>query len=1727
MGPGARETLPVTITVVNTDGIDRLWANAYDDATGEQLAAFSKGFYTKNPSTEVKMVFPSEGASPEKPVGGTVYFKNPFGARGTCTLRLKATDPAGKIVETERSFEAGEGEVSASFELSLPEDAFSGECVALAFVSLKGSVIGVGSGRVFYTGESKPLKGKVVDRITGSPVPGCEVALHLGETVFSSTAGSDGSFSMSVPNGRFTVEASSGDHNYYTAESLIGPPDRDDFTIALTPLGKGEGTGTVAGRVLDRISGETCQGCRIDFVKGGETYTVTSDASGGYSIALTPGDYIARCFIEGKSWNTSEFPVRVTEGWDQPLDLYVPIGKVRLRALDRISGKEAEGVTALLKTGETSDNEGWNRDVSFAVNGGPAALTTPGRRELRLYAPGYAAVETEIFAGEREAETVLWLMPERSGVRVVCRDLVSGKPLEGAAISVGRPDQAPSEARTADARGESFFSLTEGRWFIGADLHGYAPARTETYSTPHPAGADPEVTIYLQRDTQKNPGTAKISVLDLLSGKPVPDVLVTPASPEGFDSGKTDEDGAVSLELPDGRVPLRFEKEGYAALETELFNSYLDESTKVFYLDPDKAAASFTVRDHFSGKELKGARVSRLDGQNAHDLGAAGEDGTLGTELPRGRLALRFELEGYRTLDTEFYISGNGGGVQAGEEVYLYPQKTPHPFRCVVKDPDGAPVPSVSVTLKSGDRTLTLITGRDGGFSAPLSEGPLELAFSAEGYHELKTQSWFSFSSQPTDPEEYRLFPSDAPYPAGPGRIEFSVRDALTGEPLKAFSAYLLDNGWARYEDGTAGTEAAPGNKNTAIRAPRYKETGSFFPTVFPGFTVKRTICLHPSGGAVEFSVRDGQTGRPLEKFSAYLLDNGWAGYEDGMAETEAEPGNKNTAIWAPGYYETGSFFPTVFPGRTVTRTIFMQPSAGRVEFSVKDAVTGGPVGTFQAYLLDNGWARYEGGRAETEAAPGNKNTAIKAPLYKETGSFFPAAFPGRTVTRTVYLMPASGRVEFSVRDAITGEPLKAFQAYLLDNGWAGYRDGKAGAEAAPGNKNTSIRSPGYNETGNFYPAAFPGRTAACTVFLLPAEGKVSFKVADAITGNPPPSFSAYLVDNGWARYEGGSASSASGAGNKNTEIRADGYSGERFYPGVFPGRTAEYTVFLHPVEPAGHLNISCVDVATGKKVADATLRPQGERDIPAPDGTAAHTSGAHYKQQWFRASAPGYREADGPGFFIAGRRDLSLVIPMEKVMAPGRGDFLATVTDADGNPIRGAETALSCSGNIVRGRTNKSGQILFRNVPSGVHTLSASSKGYSGGAVKIAAEARETAKARLSLEALSSRGRRAPFDVEIVSAPSDETLRPGEMKTLRVLLGNRGDEGGRVYCSLELPDLGKMVKEVILGAGERVEVPFEVTMPDDSVSSRITGLVRVGEKTKKALLAVSAPVFSMTAKTDREAYLEGETLEVEVEVASDGASGEYQLRVGFNDETRVENIRLEGGRGRAVFSGIPVAFRGNRLLYGLYHPAGRSILLNALSVRDRSAAALMLPDRQQYNAGETVKLKIIGKGGDAFSVSSPLIPGKSAGEEGVIEALANTEGIAFIEAALPAGLATGVYPFRCGGYSAEVDVRGLEARILDRRLEEDVGSGELRLHWSMESSAEIPCKWTVEAIPQDDEPYEAASGDIKLNNGAWDYWIPVEPYDDEPCDLLLKLEPASGGEPLAAVRYSWAGLQE
>ena len=151
--------------------------------------------------------------------------------------------------------------------------------------------------------------------------------------------------------------------------------------------------------------------------------------------------------------------------------------------------------------------------------------------------------------------------------------------------------------------------------------------------------------------------------------------------------------------------------------------------------------------------------------------------------------------------------------------------------------------------MKQKETTISLQSLGDGTFALTPVPGPIDLTFTSAGYHELKTQTYFSRGVLPPEEEEFFLFPSDSPYPDAPGRILFSAMDALTGEPLERFSAYLLDNGWAGYHNGTAATESRPGNRNTVIQCEGYYETGSFYPTVFPGgekqssFTRPRERC--------------------------------------------------------------------------------------------------------------------------------------------------------------------------------------------------------------------------------------------------------------------------------------------------------------------------------------------------------------------------------------------------------------------------------------------------------------------------------------------------------------------------------------------------------------------------------------------------------------------------------------------------------------------------------------------------------------------------------------------------------------------------------------------------------------------------------------------------------------------------------------------------------------------
>ena len=1138
------------------------------------------------------------------------------------------------------------------------------------------------------------------------------------------------------------------------------------------------------------------------------------------------------------------------------------------------------------------------------------------------------------------------------------------------------------------------------------------------------------------------------------------------------------------------------------------------------------------VRAHRTGQPLEGVRVFRIEGETRRNMGVTATDGSIRLNVPRGRQILEFVKDEYAAFRTEFFFSGTGREESLTDDVYMT-EKT-LPYAGVVKDAEGKPVSDVTVAVKQGAAMKTLVTGSDGRFSADLSAGVFEISFSSDGYPSLTTQGYLGGASD--SDEAYVLTSGDV----SQGTISFRVVDALTGKPIPAFSAYLLNTAWKDGRDGAVSIAAPAGNRQTIFRAEGYHETGSFYPTTFPGQTVVRTIRMQPSTGEMTLNVLDALTGKPLPKFSAYMLNTAWSDGTNGTISLRVPAGNRQTVVRAQGYYETPSFYPTVFTGRSVTQTVFLWPVQGEMTFRVLDAMTEAPLPLFSIYFMNSNWRDGKDGSFTGSAEPGNRQTIIRAQGYLETGSFYPSTHHGRSVTRTIRLWPEAGQATFNVRDALTGEKIPRFTGYLLNSNWREGRDGAMSASAAPGNKQTVIRAEGYYETGSFYPTTFRGRTTDQTIFLWPSTGTMTFLARDALTGKPVEGpFSAYIQNNNWQRSDPGSEpsgaertlSARAEPGNRQSVVRADGYfETESFYPTTVQGRNAELPVYLHPVAPRGLIVLRAEDVVTGMPVRNAAFVASGERPVAAPEGTATHSANAHFKHQWFQASAPGYRNVSLPGCFVAGRQGVELILPMEEELPAGTGALRVSVTDSSGKPLEGARVTLGGRGKETIASSDVTGRAFFAEVSSGIYTLSAQKSGYQSESSRTAVPGATETLHALRLKQLGEFRARAPYTPRILSVPDDIVLRPGERQTLQVTLGNDGDAAGSSLCVFDIPGLLRSEQEIRLSARERRQVPFDVAIPEDAVSSRLSGAVTLGTQTATGSLRVEAPTFRCVAKTDKEAYREGDMLALQVLVSTDSKTvgpDDLQVRVTFNDTSLVRDLKIVSGDAAATFRDIPVAFRGNKLMYGLYHRSGRSILINAIPVLDGGREVLLLPDKAQYRAGETIKLRVSGAAKETVTLTSGLFRrGAQAGESR--EITLGDDGTGAVAIPLPGTMPTGTHEIRCGDAAVEIDIRGYETKVLDRRVETDTETGSLRLLWTAATRGRIPCRWTVESVPFDGtgDAEEVASGTIVLEGERAEYSAATDLDAEESRELTLTLLPegaADGDEPVAIVRYAWS----
>jgi len=135
-------------------------------------------------------------------------------------------------------------------------------------------------------GPTGTLTGRVTDAAGGAGIAGAVVRAS-GPVQRSATTGSDGSYTMALSAGTYTVTATHGLYQGATATGVVITVNQTTSrSFALTRLP----TGTLTGRVTDQASGQPLAGAAVT-AAGPTSASTTTDANGRYTVTLPVGTY--------------------------------------------------------------------------------------------------------------------------------------------------------------------------------------------------------------------------------------------------------------------------------------------------------------------------------------------------------------------------------------------------------------------------------------------------------------------------------------------------------------------------------------------------------------------------------------------------------------------------------------------------------------------------------------------------------------------------------------------------------------------------------------------------------------------------------------------------------------------------------------------------------------------------------------------------------------------------------------------------------------------------------------------------------------------------------------------------------------------------------------------------------------------------------------------------------------------------------------------------------------------------------------------------------------------------------------------------------------------------------------------------------------------------------------------------------------------------------------------
>ncbi|NOZ56196.1 MAG: hypothetical protein GXO73_05300 [Calditrichaeota bacterium] len=563
------------------------------------------------------------------------------------------------------------------------------------------------------------VHGSTVDQ-DGTPLPYATVTAALVDSDYTRAVSSDqnGRFSLSLDAGHWRVQATKPSYEPSASRELIlsAGDDVDIDTLYGEPLILTERQLVVSGAVLTPELTAVWH-ATVTASKDEQTETAYTDASGNYSLNLSPGTWTLKATKDGYS---SPPPVSlelldhdVTQDFELTPRANVLSGQV-------LSGGEPlEGATVRATPGSGTPVE-TQTDAFGSYN-----LSLPqGDYTVNAQKEGYAASEDKTFSlglGETVTGVDFELTPLTAWIEGKTTD-ASGQALVGVRVSNG-----DNETTSADD-GSYRLGVPPGTHTLRAEKTGYITPQPVTVSV----GPGQTVTGV---DFSLAPNASVLTGSVRSEGLPVAQALVAASSGQSVVAQtETADDGSYRLSVAPGDYVLRCEKTNYLSTPESLTVKAGPGQTFTgldFELALNVATLSGSVTEPSGPVRSATVRAEPNDGSEAAYETQTGTDGTYILKVPPGTsYTLTAEKKGYQpgTASTGVLAAGSS----ATFDLSLVPQQSA--LVGTVKDTSGTGLAEVTVQAANSSSSFETTTDSRGSFYLGVDAGTYTLTATKPGY---------------------------------------------------------------------------------------------------------------------------------------------------------------------------------------------------------------------------------------------------------------------------------------------------------------------------------------------------------------------------------------------------------------------------------------------------------------------------------------------------------------------------------------------------------------------------------------------------------------------------------------------------------------------------------------------------------------------------------------------------------------------------------------------------------------------------------------------------------------------------------------------------------------------------------------------------------------------------------------------------------------------------------